>query len=243
VQPFEPSLYGDRIADVYDELYGDATDVAGTVRAVAALAARGPVLELGVGTGRLAIPMAEAGLDVHGVDASPAMVERLRAKPGGDRVTVTVGDFADLDGVGDGFAVVLLPFNALFNLPSAEAQRRCLRRCAEVLRPGGHVVVEAVVPADDPVASGVAVRDVSADRVLLSAFRREGDVVTGSLVSITEAGIRLHPWQIRPVPPATLDEMAAAAGLELVRRHGGWRDEPFDDDSDRQVVVYRAGAR
>lgn len=241
MQPFDPSLYGDRIADVYDDLYAEATDVEGTIATVVALG--GPVLELGVGTGRLALPLLEAGLEVHGVDASPAMVERLRAKPRGDEVRVTVGDFADLDGVGDGFGTVLLPFNALFNLQSDEKQRRCLRRCAEVVRPGGSVVVEAVVPADDPVWNGVSVRDVSADRVLLSAFRREGEVVTGSLVSISEAGIRLHPWQIRPVAPAALDAMAADAGLRVERRDGGWRGEPFDDDSDRHVTVYRSTGR
>lgn len=241
MQPFDPSLYGDRIADVYDDLYAEATDVEGTVATVATLG--GPVLELGVGTGRLALPLLAAGLEVHGVDASPAMVERLRAKPRGDEVRVTVGDFAALDGVGDGFGTVLLPFNALFNLCSEGEQRRCLRRCAEVLRPGGAVVVEAAVPADDPVWNGVSVRDVSADRVLLSAFRREGEVVTGSLVSISEAGIRLHPWQIRPVAPEAVDAMAAGAGLVRERRDGGWRGEPFDDDSDRHVTVYRATGR
>jgi SAM-dependent methyltransferase len=241
VQPFDPALYGDRIADVYDDWYGDATDVEGTVATVVALAAGGPVLELGVGTGRVAIPLVEAGLEVHGVDASRAMVDRLLAKPRGGEVRVTVGDFGDLPPtVGDGFAVVLLPFNALFNLPSEMAQRRCLARCAEVLRPGGHVVVEAAVPGDEPVDDGVAVRQVSPDRVLLSAFRREGDVVTGSLVSIAESGIRLHPWQIRPVAPDALDAMAADAGLAAVRRHGGWRHEPFDDRSDRHVTVYAA---
>ena len=101
------------------------------------------------------------------------------------------------------------------------------------------MVVEAVVPADDPVGNGVAVREVSGDRVLLSAFRRDDDVVTGSLVSITEQGIRLHPWQIRPVAPEVLDAMAADAGLERVRRDAGWRGEPFGDDSDRHVTVYR----
>ena len=236
MQPFDPALYGDRIADVYDDLYAGATDVEGTVALVASLGRR--VLELGVGTGRLAIPMVEAGLEVHGIDASTEMVDRLRSKRGGDRVVVTVGDFGLLDGVGDGFDVVLLPFNALFNLPTEARQRACLRRCAEVVRPGGHVVVEAVVPADDPVWNGVSVRDVSPDRVLLSAFRRDGDVVTGSLVSIAETGIRLHPWQIRPVAPEQVDAMAAAAGLRRARRDAGWRGEAFDDLSERHVTVY-----
>lgn len=242
MQPFDPALYGDRIADVYDDLYGDATDVAGTVDAVAGLAgAGGRVLELGVGTGRLAIPLVEAGLEVHGVDASAVMVERLRAKRRGDEVRVTVGDFGDLPAeVGGGFGVVLLPFNALFNLATEAAQQRCLQRCAEVLAPGGRVVVEAAVPGDAPVDDGVSVRDVSPDRVLLSAFRREGDVVTGSLISIAESGIRLHPWQIRPLAPAAIDRMAAAAGLAPVSRHGGWRQEPFDEGCDRHVTVYAA---
>ncbi|MCU1379882.1 MAG: putative methyltransferase [Acidimicrobiales bacterium] len=240
---FDPSSYGDAIADVYDDWYGDISDVEGTVAAVVALAAGGPVLELGVGTGRLALPLAAAGAEVHGIDASPAMVERLRAKPGGADLPVMVGDFAEeLPQVPGGFAVVLVAFNTFLNLVAPGAQERCLDRVVGALRPDGAFVVEAFVPGDDHVASGVDVRSVGTDEVVLSVFRREGPNVVGSLVSLSPAGgVRLRPWSIRPRGPEELDQLAAAAGLTLESRHAGWRGEPFTDLDDRHVTVYRRG--
>jgi SAM-dependent methyltransferase len=240
---FDPSAYGEAIADVYDDWYGDVSDVDGTVAAVVELAAGGPVLELGVGTGRLALPLAAAGVEVHGIDASPAMVERLRAKPGGTELPVVVGDFAqELPEVPGGFAVVLVAFNTFLNLVAPGAQERCLELVASVLRPGGAFVVEAFVPGDEHVASGVDVRSVGTDEVVLSVFRHEGSTVLGSLVSLSPAGgVRLRPWSIRPRHPEELDRLAEAAGLTLERRHAGWRGEPFTDIADRHVTVYRRG--
>jgi SAM-dependent methyltransferase len=241
---FDPSAYGEAIADVYDDWYGDVSDVAGTVAAVADLARGGPVLELGVGTGRLALPLAATGIEVHGIDASPAMVERLRAKPGGAELPVVVGDFAGpLPEVPGGFALVLVAFNTFLNLVAPDAQERCLRQVAAVLRPGGALVLEAFVPGDAEVTSGVDVRSVGTDEVVLSVFRHEGPNVIGSLVSLTpEGGVRLRPWSIRPRRPDELDELAAAAGLTLESRHAGWRGEPFTEFADRHVTVYRRGS-
>src|SRR5690606_37624838 len=196
----DPAAYGDAFADVYDDWYADVSDVAGTVEAIARLAGGGPVLELGIGTGRLALPLAAAGVEVHGVDASAAMVARLRAKPGGDAVPVLVGDFAErLPAVDGGFSVVFVAFNTFLNLVVPGAQQRCLELVAAALRPGGAFVVEAFVPADDPVASGVDVRSVGTDEVVLSVFKRDGDVVSGSLVSLSPAdGVRLRPWSVLP---------------------------------------------
>ena len=171
---YGPSTYGDRFADVYDDWYEGVSDVDATVARVAALAGPGGrVLELGAGSGRLAVPLAARGLEVWAVDASTAMLDRLRARPGGDRVHAVVDDMAALaapalaaaarsaDPVdsaepadpGDtvttgaaGFAVVLCAFNTLFNLTDTDAQRRCLRRVRELLAPGGVLVVEAFVP-------------------------------------------------------------------------------------------------
>ena len=145
----DPSTYGDRIADVYDDWYAGATDVEGTVATVKRLAAsvangrQGSVLELGIGTGRIAIALLDAGLDVAGIDASAAMVERLREKVG-DRIPVTVANFVDVP-VERSFDVALLSFNALLNLTTVDEQRRCLARCGEVAT---HVVVETFVPGD-----------------------------------------------------------------------------------------------
>ena len=243
----EPSIYGDRIADVYDDWYERATDVEGTVATVVRLAAGRPVLELGIGTGRLAVPMLAAGLEVRGIDASPAMVAKLRAKVG-DRIPVTVADFLDVPAPGPiagqdeprTFGVVLLAFNALLNLTDEDDQLRCLRRCAQL---GNRVIVEAFVPGDAAPPSAVDVRHVDADEVRLSAYRIVDGVVTGSIVSITEAGIRLRPWSVRMTAPTRLDHLAAAAGLELETRWSGWRGEPFGDGSDRAVTVYRSAPR
>jgi len=237
----EPQAYGEAIADVYDDWYGDVSDVAGTVTSVTALAAGGAVLELGIGTGRLALPLHAAGVEVHGVDASPAMVERLRAKPGGADIPVLVGDFSVALPEGP-FAVVLAAFNTLLNLTAPGALERCLTLVHDRLAPGGALAVEAFVPGDDTASSGVEVRHVDAHEVVLSVFRRDptSDAVTGSLVSLSPAGgVRLRPWAIRALGPEALDVLAARAGFTLERRDAGWRHEPFDDAADRHVTVYR----
>src|SRR3954468_4857255 len=117
MEGYGPATYGDRIADVYDALYEETLDTDRAVETLAELAGDGPVLELAIGTGRLALPLAERGLEVHGVDASEAMVAKLREKPGGDRIPVTMGDFADVpvEGV---YSLVFVAFNTLFGLPS-----------------------------------------------------------------------------------------------------------------------------
>ena len=236
----DPAAYGDGIADVYDDWYGEVSDVAGTVDAIARLANGGRVLELGVGTGRLALPLRAAGVDVHGVDASPAMVERLRAKPGGDAVPVLVADFGERLPAGP-FAVVFAAFNTLLNLVAPGAVERCVALCADRLESGGALVVESFVPADDAASQGVDVRRVDADEVVLSVFTRDGAVVTGSLVTLSNEGVQLRPWAIRPLAPDELDAIAIAAGFTMESRHAGWRAEPFGDESERYVTVFRIG--
>ncbi len=146
---YGPGTYGASFADVYDDWYGNVSDVSATVAGVSALADGGAVLELGVGTGRIAIPLAAAGVDVVGVDASAEMLGRLGAKPGSRTVGVILADIAALP-VADGrFAVAFAAFNTFFNLTDDDAQRRCVHRLAEVLRPGGRFVVEGFVPPRD----------------------------------------------------------------------------------------------
>lgn len=248
---FGPASYGDAFADVYDEWYADVSDVAGTVARVARLAelaGGGPVLELGIGTGRLAVPLAAAGLEVHGIEASAAMVERLRARPGGAPLPVAVGDMADVATIAPGgpYGVVLVAFNTFFNLATTAAQVRCLAGGAAVLGPGGALVVEAFVPADPPPVGGaLAVRSVEVGRVVLTASVTEpdGPTVTGSHVELTDGDRpRLRPWRLRMATPAELDALAGAAGLVLDERHAGWRAEPFDDRSGQHVSVYRKAA-
>jgi SAM-dependent methyltransferase len=250
VEGYGPSTYGDRFADVYDDWYADVSDVAACVERVASLAAQaggGPVLELGVGSGRLAVPLAARGLEVMGVDASAAMLERLRNRPGGDAVRVVNADMAGAEALVSlpRPAVVLLAFNTLFNLPSQDAQQRCLATVARRLRPGGCVLVEAFVPRagedlDTTVTKAVEPRRIALDEVVLtvSEVDHRAQTVTGQHVQLTEQGIRLRPWHLRFATPDQLDTMAARAGLALRWRHGGWAGEPFDDQATVGVSCY-----
>ncbi len=240
MEGYGPETYGDRIADVYDDLY-TSLDTEGAVEALAALAGGGPVLELAVGTGRLALPLAERGLEVHGIDASEAMVAKLRAKPGGDRIPVTMGDFADV-GVDGRYSLVFVAFNTFFGLLTQEDQVRCFANVAAHLAAGGSFVIEAFFPDLARFDRGQRVQATRLDpgQVMLDVSKHDPveQRVESDHVVITEAGIRLYPVNVRYAFPAELDLMARLAGLELTDRWGGWRREPFTADSPRHVSVY-----
>jgi SAM-dependent methyltransferase len=237
---YDPDTYGEQIADLYDEWYG-GMDPAAAVDLLGSLARRGPVLELGVGTGRVAIPLSERGLEVHGIDASPAMVERLRAKAGGDRIGVTFGDLADVP-VDRSFSLVFVVFNTLFALPTQDAQVRCFGNVARRLVPGGFFLLECFVPDparfDEHQRVSVFGIDVDQVRLNLARHRPAEQRVDSQHVLITEDGTRLVPVALRYAWPSELDLMARLAGLRLRHRWGGWRREPYDDDSRAHVSVY-----
>lgn len=238
---YDDASYGEAFADVYDDWYSHVGDVGAVVRTLTDLAGGGPVLELGVGTGRLAIPLAAAGLEVHGVDSSEAMLERLRVKDTAGAVRAVCADMAVGLPAGP-FAVVFVADNTLFNLRSAERQAACFRAVAERLDRDGVFVIEAFVPerADAPRQS-VAVRSLDATSVVLSVSvaRPDEQRADGQFIEITEAGgVRLRPWSVRWSTPEELDRMAADAGLGLRHRWSSFAREPFDDDSTRHVSVY-----
>lgn len=250
---YDDRSYGEGFADVYDDWYADVTDVRATVERVLALAgAGGSVLELGVGTGRLAVPLARAGLRVTGVDSSPAMLARLADHDPDGLIDAVCGDMvADLSAIDTGFDVALIAVNTLFNIVEPDRQQECFRAVATRLRPGGRFVVEAFVP--DPESGGVAspgsavrsdvsVRSMAADHVVLSVSQHRPDDqrAEGQFVEITESGgVRLRPWSIRWATPAQLDEMASAAGFVVETRTADMAGAPFDDDSAGHVTVYR----
>jgi SAM-dependent methyltransferase len=256
VQGYDNSSYGDAFADIYDEWYGRVSDVEATVDRLAAFVARvqstdpesppRPVLELGVGTGRLAIPLAAriAPAEVVGIDSSAAMLARLAANQAtapGNPVRAVLGDMAD--GLPDGpFGVVFAAFNTFFNLGTIERQQACFHAVAARLAPDGCFVLEADVPEQSAqTGSHVEVRSITADRVVLSVarFDAERNQAEGQFVEFTEAGgVRLRPWSIRSSSPAELDSMAAASGLVLRDRWQDFGGHPFGDDSDRHVSVY-----
>ncbi|MBI4883256.1 MAG: class I SAM-dependent methyltransferase [Actinobacteria bacterium] len=246
MQGYDDATYGEGFADVYDDWYRDISDVRTTVATLAALASGGRVLELGVGTGRLAVPLAAEGLEVHGIDSSPAMLQRLAAKAGGDAVHQTLGDMS-----GDGpqglpagpFALVFIAYNTIFGLPSAERQRDCFHNVAARLASDGLFVVEAFVPDPTHDASPrIAVRSLTVDRVVLgvSAADPSEQKAHGQYIDITETGgVRLRPWSIRWATIEQLDEMAAAAGFVVSERWESFDHAPFGPDSARHVSVYR----
>lgn len=239
---YDASTYGERFADIYDEWYPDDLATGPAVNGLAALAGVGPVLEMGVGTGRLAVPLAERGLEVWGLDASRAMLERLAAKPGGGRIHAVLGDMGG-PLPGGPYGLVFIASNTLFNLASVPAQAQAFVHVAAVLNPGGRFVVEAFVPSDPPSqGSAVELRHLTADRVVLSVHRSDTDHQTaeGSYIEFTEAGgVRLRPWSIRYSTPSELDEMARNAGLEREQRYGGWDSAPFSETSPHHVSIYR----
>ena len=241
VREFDAASYGDGMADVYDQWYADL-EVDEPVAALAALAGTGPVLELGVGTGRLAIPLAVRGLAVQGVDASAAMVGVLKAKPGGDAVRVIVGDMAGPEPSGP-FSLVFAAVNTFFGaFHRAEDQQACIHSVAARLAPGGRFVVEAFVPEPDQSGDGVAVRALGADRVVLTVTVTDVAAQTahGQFVELVDGErVRLRPWAIRWCTPEQLDAMATTAGLQLEHRWGGWRGQPFTVNSSRHVSVWR----
>jgi SAM-dependent methyltransferase len=239
---YGPETYGESFADVYDDWYGEVSDVEATVAGVAALADGGPVLELGVGTGRLAIPLAGTGLEVVGIDASAAMLGRLAAKPGGDRVRTIRADMAAPPVRPGHFAVAFAAFNTWFNLVDEDAQARAAASLASTLRPGGRVAIEGFVPPVDGMTDGgVSVRDVATDRAVLTVSQHDQTAqrIRGQHVDISAAGIVMRPWMLHYRTPAQLDALFAAHGFALERRDAGWDGSPFDDRSDSHVSVYR----
>lgn len=240
MEDYGPETYGDRIADVYDDFHPNL-DTDGAVEALAALAGEGAVLELAIGTGRLALPLAGRGLEVHGIDASERMVAKLREKPGGDAIPVTMGDFADVAVEGT-YSLVFVAFNTLFALPTQSDQVRCFANVAQRLSPDGVFAIEVFVPdlGRFDHDQRVHVRHLDTGQVIVDASVHDplGQRIDSSHVVITEQGTRIYPVTIRYAFPAELDLMARLAGLELKERWAGWRREAFTASSARHVSVY-----
>lgn len=237
---YDASTYGDHIAEVYDDWYVGLEKDA-VVKCLAQLAGPGPVLELGIGTGRIALPLQERGIEVHGIDASPAMVAKLRTKPGGERVPVTIGDFADV-GVEGEYSLIFIVFNTLFALTTQEDQLRCFGNVARKLARTGLFVFDAFVPDLSRFDRG--------QRLGLEAFEPNGlrleasrhDPVQQRVVTrhvlLSEQGFKFYPLVTRYAWPSELDLMARLAGLRLRERWGGWQREPFTTASTSHVSVY-----
>ncbi len=238
--------FGERVAERYDasgaEMF-DPTVVEPAVSFLADLAGRGAALELGIGTGRIALPLSQRGVPVHGIDLSPAMIARLRAKTGAERIGVTRGDFAQTT-VPRKFTLAYLVFNTIMNLTTQDEQVACFRNVAEHLEPGGCFVIEVGVPDLQRLPPGETVRPfmVRADRLGFDEY----DVASQRLVShhyrVVDGQLDLMSIPFRYVWPPELDLMARLAGMTLRERWGGWGREPFTSDSTRHVSVWQKPA-
>lgn len=244
---YGPASYGDAFADIYDDWYGDSpavasSDIDATVQCLVELANDGRVLELGVGTGRIALPLAAKGIDIVGVDASVKMLEQLTSKPNGDRVTTVCADMStDLP---DGpFSLVFVAINTFFNLTSRNQQLACMKLIAERLTDEGVFVIEAFVPDLERYGSGLSLRTVELDHVVLAASRTDIDrqLITGHYIELRDNVLpRLRPFQVCYQTPEQLDQMAATAGLTLAHRWENWSKSVFKSESSHHVSVFRA---
>ena len=239
---YDASTYGDRIADVYDELYPPESDVDEAVVLLADLAADGVVLELGVGTGRLALPLAARGVNVEGVDASATMVAKLKAKPGGERLKVRLVDFGR-EQLGEGFTLVFVAFNTFFNLADQSSQVACFANVASALAPGGRFVMEAFVPdlgrfdrGQRTDTTAIAVQQVTIDSAIHDLVNQRVESIH---TVVRPDGIAMYPVVIRYAWPAELDLMARLAGLQPEHRWGGWDRQPFTATARQHVSVWR----
>lgn len=241
MEGYGPSTYGDRIADVYDHLYGEMFDTEGTVTFLAGFARGGRALELGIGTGRVALPLSERGVQVQGIDSSEEMVAKMRVKPGGDQIEVTIGDFVDPPVEGP-FDLVFIPFNTLFALTTQDEQVSCFANVAKLLGDEGVFVLDAFVP--DPSRfdqhQRLSVDSIDDGRVMIEATRNDPNSQrsTSYHMVLTPGGIEMYPVVVRYAWPSELDLMARLAGLKLQERWSSYRRDPFLSDSRSHVSVY-----
>ena len=237
---YSEETYGERVAGMYDEWFAEFDPDA--IDTLAELARGGRALELGIGTGRIALPLAAKGVEVQGIDAAASMTSRLKSKAGSERIVVTQGNFADVPVEGE-FALVYVVFNTFFALSSQEEQVRCFRNVAAHLSLNGCFVIEAFVPNLNRFTGGQVnwATKVTADEVWLDVGQHDpvNQRVISQKVVLTDGDpARLYPVQIRYCWPAELDLMAQLAGLQLRARWGSWKREPFTAESGKHVSVY-----
>jgi SAM-dependent methyltransferase len=242
----DDGYFGERVAARYDESAADMFDpavVEPVADFLADLAGSGRALELGIGTGRIALPLARRGVPVHGIELSRAMVARLRAKPGGDDIAVTIGDFATTT-VEGAFSVAYLVFNTIGNLTTQAAQVACFRNVGAHLEPGGCFVIEVGIPELQRLPPGETMRVFHASDTHWGID--EYDVANQGLTShhfeLVDGRFERLSLPFRYVWPAELDLMAQLAGMTLRERWSGWKREPFTSDSRKHVSVWEKPA-
>jgi SAM-dependent methyltransferase len=238
----QDGYFPERVAATYDDSSAGMFDPAfvHTVADVLAeLAGGGRALELGIGTGRIALPLARRGVPVHGIDLSRAMVARLHAKPGGEAIDVTIGDFATTR-VDDTFSLAYLVFNTINNLTTQQAQVACFRNVADHLEPGGCFVIEVGVPELRrlPPGQNVVPWHVSPTRWAFDIYDPATQAMSSNYITVDGERGEYRSIPFRYVWPAELDLMAQLAGMRLRDRWEGWAREPFTGESRQHVSVW-----
>lgn len=240
--------FGELNAERYDALYEKAmaAETRDSVAALAGLAGDGRVLELAIGTGRVALPLAERGLAVHGIEASAKMVAKMREKPGGDSIPVVIGDMATARAEGE-FELVYLVFNTIFNLTTQDAQVRCFENACRHLSEAGVFVVETVVPDLSGFVDGQRMRakraGMDSAKFEIAMHDRVKQTIEFQRIVIREDGAQTCPHYMRYAWPSELDLMARLAGLELRDRWAWWDRSPFTSESKSHVSVYARTGR
>lgn len=241
METFGPATFGDLNAADYDETQDPGTTDQTVDFITDLMGGKGHTLELAIGTGRVALPLAARGIKVSGIEGSPDMVAKMRAKPGGDAIHTVIGDMADvkIDGT---FDHAFLIFNTLFNLQSQEDQVRCFKNVAAKLPKGGTFLIEAFVPKMDDMTNHqrVSTKSLTHDMVRLEALMHDPvrQLFEMQRIFITKDGMKLVPLPMRYAYPPELDLMAQLAGMRLRDRFGSWTKDPFSKDSDMHVSVY-----
>ena len=236
---YSEETYGEHIAGVYDDWYNEFDPA--SIKVLTELARGGRALELGIGTGRIAIPLVNSGVIVHGIDASVSMVAKLHSKPGGESIPVTMGNFADVPVDGQ-YSLIYIVFNTFLCLLTQDEQIRCLQNVARHLSTDGVFVIEAFVPDLTRFVAGQALRlsRIGESEVMLDASQvdLETQVINSQHVVLTEQGTRFYPVKIRYVWPAEMDLMARLCQLRLKERWNDWGKSQFTDGSQMHISVY-----
>jgi SAM-dependent methyltransferase len=236
---YTEKTYGERIAGVYDEWYSDFDEAA--IPALVELAHHGEALELGIGTGRIAIPLAKAGITIRGIDASESMVARLHSKPRGEKIPVTIGNFADV-AVDGNYSLIYIVFNTFYALLTQEEQVRCFQNVASHLKTDGVFVIEAFVPDMARFTAGQTIRAVQIEenevRIDVSQLEMDKQLINNQHVLLTEHGAHFYPVKIRYVWPSEMDLMAQLSQLKLRDRWSNWEKASFTSQSKSHISVY-----
>ncbi|HSB27019.1 MAG TPA: class I SAM-dependent methyltransferase [Pyrinomonadaceae bacterium] len=236
---YSDETYGEKVAGVYDDWYTHVDPHA--IDLLAELAGDGRALELGIGTGRIALPLVSRNVNVSGIDAAQSMIDRLSKKPNADKIKVYKGSFADVDVEGQ-FELVYVVFNTFFALASQDEQVRCFRNVAAHLTDAGSFLIEAFVPNLNRFTGGQVnwATKVTEEVVELDVGQHDAAAqrVVSQKVVLKDGSVKLYPVQIRYAWPSELELMAQLAGLRLRERWGSWQRGSFDSDSGKHISIY-----